>query len=432
VSVTAERAVLATVAAYPGIAGRVLGDAAGREALDAYLAAGGYRPAGDPAALVAGSAALRGRGGAGFPLARKLSAVAAAAAAGGGAPVVVANGEEGEPASVKDRWLLRYRPHLVLDGLRLAASVVGAGGTHVYVSDPESAESVTAAAAELRGRGRWDADPRVTVVAPAYVAGEETAVVRALDGGPALPADKPPRPFEAGVGGRPTLVSNVETLAGLALLHRLGAAGYRAGETFLLTLTGTAAAGLYEVPLGVTLRDVLAWRGGDPAGVTGVLMGGYFGGLLGPRALDVPLEYDAVRLAGSGLGCGAIAVLTAATCPVRLAAELMTYFSYENAGQCGGCFNGTAAMRLVLERLRDGGATSRDVERLTYLSGFLPGRGACGTLDGASAVGATLLREFAPVVAAHLGGRCETCAAPAGAGPPYAVAPPSAAEGEAP
>jgi hypothetical protein len=89
-------------------------------------------------------------------------------------------------------------------------------------------------------------------------------------------------------------------------------------------------------------------------------------------------------------------------------------------------------MRLVLDRLRDGGATSRDVERLAYLSGFLPGRGACGTLDGASAVGASLLREFAPVVAAHLGGRCETCAAPAGAGPPYAVAPPSATEGAAP
>jgi NADH:ubiquinone oxidoreductase subunit F (NADH-binding) len=343
--------------------------------------------------------------------------------------VVVANGEEGEPASVKDRWLLRYRPHLVLDGLRLAAAAVGSEQVHVYVSDGESAGSVSAAAAELPGV--WDADLRVTVVAPAYVAGEETAVVRAIDGGPALPTDKPPRPFEAGVGGRPTLVSNVETLAGLALVRRLGADAYRDGETFLLTLTGCPAAGLYEVPLGVTLRDVLTWRGHDAGGVTGVLMGGYFGGLLGPRALDVPLEYDAVRAEGSGLGCGAIAVLTPDACPVALATELMTYFSYETAGQCGGCFNGTAAMRLVLERLRDGGAGTADVERLAYLTGFLPGRGACGTPDGASAVGASLLREFAGPVTAHLAGRCGTCATSVPApGPPYAVEPPSARQPE--
>jgi NADH:ubiquinone oxidoreductase subunit F (NADH-binding) len=229
-------------------------------------------------------------------------------------------------------------------------------------------------------------------------------------------------------------VSNVETLACLPLLHRLGAAAYRGspggsgtGETFLLTLTGCAAAGLYEVPFGVTLREVLAWRGEDPDGVPGVVMGGYFGGLLGPRALDVPLDHDAMRLAGSGLGCAAIAVIPPADCPLRLASALMAYFALENAGQCGSCFNGTAAMRVALDALRERRGGPPEVDRLRYLSGFLPGRGACGTLDGASAVAASLLREFPDVVAAHVHGYCAACASsPAVPGPPFAVEPPSA------
>jgi NADH:ubiquinone oxidoreductase subunit F (NADH-binding) len=432
-----ERIDHSAVASYPGVENRLLAGVDARESLAAYLGTGGYLPLGDPRTLAAGveAADLRGRGGAAFPLARKLAAVSASSA-GGSSPVVVANGEEGEPASVKDRWLLRYRPHLVLDGLRLAAGIVGAGEVHGYVSDPESADSVRAAAAELAGAGLWDVDLTVTVVAPGYVAGEETALVRAVNGGPALPTDKPPRPFEAGIGGRPTLVSNVETLAGLPLLHRLGVAAYAgsggpgesgAGETFLLTLSGCAAAGLYEVPFGVTLREVLAWRGEDAGDVAGFVMGGYFGGLLGPRASDLPLDYDALRLAGSGLGCAAIAVVPPADCPLRLASALMTYFALENAGQCGSCFNGTAAMRVVLDGLREHRAGQPEVERLRHLSGFLPGRGACGTLDGAANVGASLLREFPEVVAAHVDGRCETCSSAVDLpGPPFAVEPPSA------
>jgi NADH:ubiquinone oxidoreductase subunit F (NADH-binding) len=438
VSVTAsspaERIGRSAVASYPGVEHRLLAGVSARESLDAYLAAGGYAPLGDPQGLLADvvAAGLRGRGGAAFPLDRKLAAVSAASAPGS-APVVVANGEEGEPASVKDRWLMRHRPHLVLDGLRLAGALVGADDVHAYVADRESADSLEAAAAELTGRGLWDAGLVVTVVAPGYVAGEETALVRAVNGGPALPTDKPPRPFEAGIGGRPTLVSNVETLANLPLLHRFRVAADRwpgepaPGTTFLLTLTGCSAAGLYEVPFGVTLREVLAWRGEDPDGAAGFVMGGYFGGLLGPRALDIPLDDDELRLGGSGLGCGAISVVPRTDCPLRLASALMTYFAVENAGQCGSCFNGTAAMRVVLDALREHRAGPPEVDRLRYLSAFLPGRGACGTLDGAAAVGASLLREFPGVVEAHVGGRCEVCASPVDVpGPPFAVEPPSA------
>jgi NADH:ubiquinone oxidoreductase subunit F (NADH-binding) len=431
VSLTAEHIGRSAVASYPGVEDGLLAGVSARENLDAYLGTGGYAPLDDPGALLADVEAtgLRGRGGAAFPLGRKLAAVAGVAATGS-APVVVANGAEGEPASVKDRWLMRHRPHLVLDGLRLAAGVVRATELRAYVADRESAAALEAAAAELAGRGTGVASLEVTVVARSYVAGEETALVRAVDGGPALPADKPPRPFEAGIGGRPTLVSNVETLANLPQLQRGGGrltSGRRPGETFLLTLTGCAAAGLYEVPLGVTAREVLAWRGEDPAAVAGFVMGGYFGGLLGPRALDIPLDHDELRLAGSGLGCGAVAVVPPSDCPLRLAAALMTYFAVANAGQCGSCFNGTAAMRVALDALREHRAGPAAVERLQYLAGFLPGRGACGTLDGAAAVGASLLREFPGVVAAHVDGRCDVCAsALEPPGPPFAVEPPSA------
>jgi len=165
----------------------------------------------------------------------------------------------------------------------------------------------------------------------------------------------------------------------------------------------------------------------DPGCVAGVVMGGYFGGLLGPRALDVALEYGAVRHAGSGLGCGAIAVVAPGDCPLRLAAALMTYFATSNAGQCGSCFNGTAAMRVALDGLREHRGGQAAVERLRYLSRFLPGRGACGTPDGAAAVAASLLREFPAVVASHVEGRCEACASAVDVpGPPFAVEPPSA------
>ncbi|EUA51067.1 respiratory-chain NADH dehydrogenase 51 Kd subunit [Mycobacterium xenopi 3993] len=146
-------------------------------------------------------------------------------------------------ASIKDRWLLRHRPHLILDGLRLAAAIVAADRAYVYVSDPESSRSIETALTEL-DTDALGVPVQVWMVEPGYVAGEETAAVRALNGGPVKPTDKPPRPFEEGVGGRPTLVSNVETLANLAYLQRHGSAEFRAQGTpmspgtFLLTLTG--------------------------------------------------------------------------------------------------------------------------------------------------------------------------------------------------
>ena len=405
-----------TAATAPGCPPRLLGEQPQtREDLAAYRARGGYRPlaAADELLSEVESSGLVGRGGAAFPLAVKLRTVRDNGRRAGGT-VVVANGEEGEPASIKDRWLLRKRPHLVLDGLRLAAAIVAAERAYVYVSDPESARSVEAALAEL-GSELDGVMVELVTVQPGYVAGEETAAVQAINGGPAKPTDKPPRPFEAGVAERPTLVSNVETLANLPFLQSDGSAAFRSegtpvsSGTFLATITGAGRPPvLYELPHGLPFTELLALHGVPPDRVRGALMGGYFAGLLDRRVLDTSLDHETMRRCGSGLGCGAISVITD-DCPVAVAASVLAYFDRENAGQCGSCFNGTAAMAAAAGALRDGAATVEDVDRLRRWSVVLRGRGACATLDAATNIAASLLAQFPDEVARHLDAACQDC-----------------------
>jgi NADH:ubiquinone oxidoreductase subunit F (NADH-binding) len=402
-----------TIAVWPGTAPRLLRAAPGIEQYAEYVEGGGYQTLDQPDLLLEeiDRGGLLGRGGAAFPLAIKLRTVRSA----GGGPVVLANGEEGEPASVKDKWLLRNRPHLVLDGVRLAARIVGAERAVVYVSDPVAAQAMDAALAAVD----LDLSVGVFTVDPGYVAGEETAAVRAVNGGPAKPTDKPPRPFQEGVGGQPTLVSNVETLANLPFVLRHGGSRYRevgtdgSPGTFLATVTGAGRPpALYELPHGVTFPDLLALHGVSAEHVSGVLMGGYFAGLLNRDVLSATLDHETLRALGSGLGCGAIAILTD-DCPVAVAAAVMAYFDRENASQCGSCFNGTAAMSAVTSALRDGVATAADLARLERWSVVLRGRGACATLDAATNIAASLLLQYPELVARHLDGECDPCRASA-------------------
>jgi NADH:ubiquinone oxidoreductase subunit F (NADH-binding) len=319
--------------------------------------------------------------------------------------VVVANGEEGEPLSTKDRWLLRRRPHLVLDGLLLAQEAVGADRAIVYLADRDAEASVRAALGE-----RPDArHVEVVRVAHEYVAGEETAAVRAIDGGPAKPTAKPPRPFESGVAGLPTLVQNVETLGHVAMIAR------DAGPpSLLVTISGACSQpGLYELSPTTTIAAALSRAGADLESVRGVLMGGYFAGLLNRRGLELPLEYDALRAEGSGLGCGAMLVLSRQHCPVGATAAVLSYFATASSHQCGACMNGTQAMATACERLTNGRAEDNDLERLDRWSVSLRGRGACALLDGAAQATGSLMREFGDEVGAHASGRtsCSQCAA---------------------
>src|SRR5215207_11313266 len=268
-----------TIAAWPGIEPRLLRQ--GDENFALCREQGGYRPLDDADHLLGevDLSGLLGRGGAAFPLAVKMRAVRDNGRRCGGA-VVVANGEEGEPASIKDRWLLRHRPHLVLDGLRLAAQMVGAARAHVYVSDRQAAEAIETALTEVDAAVLEGLAISVVTVEPGYVAGEETAAVRVLNGGPAKPTDKPPRPLEEGVAGLPTLVSNVETLANLPFILGHGSDAYRAQGTsaspgtFLATVTGGGRPpALYELPHGTAVSELLEHHGIPTADVRGVLMG---------------------------------------------------------------------------------------------------------------------------------------------------------------
>jgi NADH:ubiquinone oxidoreductase subunit F (NADH-binding) len=402
-----------TVAVWPGTPPRLLRLTPDVEQYAEYADGGGYQAVDDPDRLLdeVKRSGLLGRGGAAFPLAIKLRTVRDA----GGRPVVLANGEEGEPASVKDKWLLRNRPHLVLDGVRLAAGIVGAERAVVYVSDPLAAQAMDAALAAVD----LELSVGVFTVDAGYVAGEETAAVRAVNGGPAKPTDKPPRPFQVGVDGQPTLVSNVETLANLPFVLRHGGAAFRAvgteasSGTFLATVTGAGRPPvLYELPHGASFSELLALHGVSAEDVHGVLMGGYFAGLLNRDVLNATLDHETMRALGSGLGCGAIAILTD-DCPVAVAASVMAYFDRENASQCGSCFNGTAAMSAVTSALRDGVATAEDLARLERWSVVLRGRGACATLDAATNTAASLLLQYPELVARHLDGECDPCRADA-------------------
>ncbi|MFF7355654.1 MULTISPECIES: NADH-ubiquinone oxidoreductase-F iron-sulfur binding region domain-containing protein [Streptomyces] len=375
----------------------------GVEDLARYLATGGYTPLTSRDRLLDRIAGLglRGRGGAGFPAAVKLRAVRDAP----GRAVVVANGEEGEPGSVKDRWLLRHRPHLVLDGLRLAAALTGAGHGCVYLSDPLAEQAVRNALAERPAALRVD----VVRTHPAYVAGEESAVVRRIDGGPALPTAKPPRPFEAGVGGAPTLVANVETLARIALMHACPDAAAAVAAAHLVTLSGPGGtdAALVEAPFGTHLKALADLCGHGTA--EAVLLGGLFGGLYGPGWTDLPLDHDRLKAAGAALGCGALHFLHPQDCPVATAAEATAYLAAQSARQCGVCVSGTGALAGTLTAVARGEAGEDPAEKLHRWSRQLPGRGACGLLDAATRIVATLLTHFPDRIGARHGSGCPAC-----------------------
>ncbi|MFF0291815.1 NADH-ubiquinone oxidoreductase-F iron-sulfur binding region domain-containing protein [Streptomyces sp. NPDC005262] len=399
---------LPRAAAHPAIHPRLVvpGSEDGPLGLAAERALGTYdkgRYGTDPALLMdtLEASGLRGRGGAAFPAHIKWRGVAA----GDGPRVVVANGEEGEPASFKDRWLLTHRPHLVLDGLLLAARTVGAGRAVVYLSHPLTVAAVRTALAEL---AEHDAESAARIeihtVEPTYVAGEESAVCQSVNGGPALPTAKPPRPHECGVDGRPTLVSNVETVAHAAWISRHGADAYRtegtrtSPGTMLVTLSGACARpGVYEVPLGLTVGSLFAEVGGGlNDGVHGFLMGGWFGGVVGLEGTGTTVCYDAMRAAGSGLGCGAVTALGPDDDPLRVAARIAAWYADESAAQCGVCVNGTKAIRDTFARLADGTGSAADHTRLARWGLTLSGRGACSFLDGA----ATLARTTTAVYSA--------------------------------
>ncbi len=368
---------------------------------------------------------LLGRGGAAFPLARKMRGVAAAR----GRAIVVVNGVEAEPASIKDRTLLEALPHLVLDGGLIAAQALGADELILGVGDAaeEAIESVSEAISE-RGRssahGGFDgvAQVRVCEVPTNFVAGQESALVSHLNGGPAKPTFTPPLPFEKGVSRRPTLVSNVETLAHLALIARHGAAWFRQLGTAaqpgsaLVTLSGPVAyPGVYEIEHGASLQSLIEAAGGALGGVRAALVGGYGGAWIDATHLrGVALSNEHLAAHGGTLGAGVVTLLSEEACPVAETARLARWMATQSARQCGPCMHGLDALADSLEQLLGGDGRGAAAERLTRLPALVQGRGACRHPDGAVNVILSALEAFPAEFAQHARrGPCEQCAGPA-------------------
>lgn len=366
-------------------------------------------------------AGLTGRGGAGFPTHRKLSAVAA-----GRDPVVVANGAEGEPASSKDRLLLTAAPHLVLDGLQLAARAVGSREAVVYVHAGSLVAFVGRIAA-ARAAARVDAVAVRVVEAPArFLSGQESAVVARLNGGPAVPRTVPPAVYQKGVRGRPTLVQNVETLAHLALIARHGPAWFRSRGTaeepgtMLLTIGGAVhAPGVVEAGVGTSAGELLGLAGGPTQQVQALLIGGYHGTWL--PAGDLPVSIAGLRPYGATPGAGVLIALPADVCGLVETARAVGYLAGESAGQCGPCLNGLPALAATMRRLATPGLADGSPERITQLAGLVERRGACHHPDGTARFVRSALSVFHDEVVAHRAGWCRaTHHAPVLPAPVYA------------
>lgn len=343
--------------------------------LDAYLASGGFE--GLRAAFERGPAevirevtesGLVGRGGAAFPTGRKWAAVAAAPAR---PHYLVCNADESEPGTFKDRVLMEEDPFVIIESMIIAGLAIGAEQGFIYVRGeyPLAIERLEHAIAESRARGflgsdvmqkglRFDLDLRKG--AGAYICGEETALFASLEGFRGEPRTKPPFPVEVGLFGRPTVVNNVETLANVPLIVKEGAAAYRSvgtqgsPGTRLFCVSGRVARpGIYELPFGAKLRDLIDMAG-PPAKLQAILLGGAAGTFVGPSELDLPLTFEDTRKTGTTLGSGVVLVLDDAVPMARVLERIAKFFREESCGQCVPCRVGTVRQEELLMRIGRG------------------------------------------------------------------------------
>lgn len=343
---------------------------------------------------------LRGRGGAGFPFARKLNAVIDAARRRGDArTAVVVNGSEGEPSCLKDTALLLFTPHLVLDGALLVARALNTGDVSIGVTRADTERSIRDAIAE-----RGPSGPRVRVIRmpERFVTGESSAMVNGVNQLPVLPSGTGVRSSDSGVAGLPTLLSNTETFTQLAIAARLGALDFRnvglptEPGTVLLTVGGQH---VVETPAGSPLSYILGLCGTDPG--QGVLVGGYHGRFLDrDAAWSARVSRDALEALGSTLGAGALLPLPEGTCPVGEVLQVARWMAKESAGQCGPCVLGLPALADTLAWAADGGGQEA-LDAVRARANSVKKRGACSHPDGSARLVESALETFPEEFAEH-------------------------------
>ena len=356
---------------------------------------------------------LRGLGGAGFSTARKWGFLPALDGTRDGH--LVANANEDEPGTFKDRLLLEQTPHGVIEGALIAALATGVNDIVFYVN-PHEEKAIASIRTAVE---QWREDPEFARVSDAlprtlglrvvpssglYIGGEETAAIASIEGGFPFPRLKPPFPAESGINEEPTLVNNVETLANLPHLLAGGASWFRglgrgdACGTKLFSLSGDVLnEGVFELPMGTPLRELIDIHGGgmlEGKRFKAVFTGGPSNTLLTPDDLDVPLDWDSVKARHSHLGTGAMIVVSDGTGIVKKVTEYIDFFAENSCGQCPCCKIGTRQVSSLLKKIDTGRGLRSDLDNLAGLSRMLPGSGRCGLIDGAVTVLESSLYKF--------------------------------------
>ena len=407
------------------------------ESIDDYVAAGGYSALATalqemtPAEVLAevSVSGLRGRGGAGYPTGLKWQTVAKSGAA---ERYVVCNADEGDPGAFMDRSVLESDPHRVLEGMALAGYAVGASHGVVYCrAEYPLALSRLKTAIRQAERAGWLGEGiaeenfsfkvDVRVGAGAFVCGEETALISSLQGGRGTPVPRPPYPATSGLWGKPTLINNVETLAAVPAIVGRGGAWYAgigtatSKGTKVFALAGRVRnTGLIEVPMGITLREVVFDIGGgivDDRPFKAVQTGGPSGGCIPADYLDMPLDYESLAGVGSIMGSGGMIVMDDTSCMVDVARYFMDFCRDESCGKCIPCRVGTTQAWMLLSAITGGTATMAELDQLERLSSMMAATSLCGLGQTAPNPVFSTLRYFRDEYAAHILDR--TC--PAGA-----------------
>ncbi len=405
--------------------------------LDAFRRRGGYESARKALDMVPSDilaevrkAELRGRGGAGFPAGIKWGFIRHDA----GAPVYLCvNADEGEPGTFKDRWLMTHEPHLLLEGVIITAYAVGAHAAYIYVRGEYAgaARRLDEAVAEAReagvlGERVFGKDFGLEVVvhrgAGAYICGEETALLESLEGRRGEPRLKPPFPASVGLFGAPTVVNNVETLCNIPRIIEAGGEAFAAagrpgdGGTRLFGVSGAVRRpGLYELPVGTPIRELVYGRAGGPmdgTSIKAVIPGGLSAPILRPDELDLPLECSVLAGAGTMIGSGAVIVIGSNTSLLDVLGVMTRFYDQESCGQCTPCRIGTSWMHKAAIRLAAGGGGTRDLEEIVRVASAIKGRTFCPLGDAAALPVLALVGKFRAELeerAAEAASRNATC-----------------------
>jgi len=405
------------------------------ERIEDYIAAAGYTALMQvltemtPAQVIeeVSKSGLRGRGGAGYPTGLKWSTVAKAV---GGRKYLICNADEGDPGAFMDRSVLESDPHRVLEGMLIGAYAVGASEGFIYVRAeyPLAIKRLKIAIRQAERLGilgtnicgtRFSFRIDLRLGAGAFVCGEETALIASVEGKRGTPRPRPPYPAQEGLFGEPTLINNVETYANIPPIIRNGGAWYakigteKSKGTKVFALAGRIAnTGLVEVPMGITLREIVYDIGGGiPEGkkYKAVQTGGPSGGCLPEEFLDMPVDYENLSKAGSIMGSGGMIVMDESSCMVDVAKYFMDFCMSESCGKCVPCRVGTYQMNRSLEAITRHEASPREIDQLQELTELLKSASLCGLGQSAPNPVISTMRYFGEEYKAHVEGH--TCPA---------------------